>query len=203
MGIKVDSKAVLRNIQRIRERYDRKGATHVEVGVTDPEIAKYATFVEFGWVQRVTGKQSIFLSNAIGKPVPRREGGKPNFQAAAIKPGMALVNPPRPFLRGTMAAEAPKWRETAKKALQKTRDKEKALAILGRQAADDVRMTITSGGTSKEKFPERSSLTLELYRQRAEAKGRKGKSKGGGNFMTAKPLVLTGKLLNSIGYEVK
>ena len=64
-------------------------------------------------------------------------------------------------------------------------------------------MTISSGGTSKEKFPERSSLTLELYRQRAEAKGRKGKSKGGGNLMTAKPLVLTGKLLNSIGYEVK
>lgn len=100
-----------------------------------------------------------------------------------------------------MAAEAPKWRETAKKALHKTLDKEKALAILGRQAADDVRMTITSGGTSKEKFPERSSLTLELYRQRAESKGRK--SKGGGNLSTAKPLVLTGKLLNSIGYEVK
>ncbi len=147
------------------------------------------------------GEAVAFLSNAIGKPVPRREDGKPNFQAAAIKPGMALVNPPRPFLRGTMAAEAPKWRETAKKALHKTLDKEKALAILGRQAADDVRMTITSGGTSKEKFPERSSLTLELYRQRAESKGRK--SKGGGNLSTAKPLVLTGKLLNSIGYEVK
>ena len=197
MGMKLNAAELTARLGKRYAGLVNPGVNHVEVGVADASIAPYATYVEYGWVQRVTGKQSLFLSNAIGKPVPRREDGKPNFQAAAIKPGVALVNPPRPFLRGTMAAEAPKWRETAKKALHK----EKALAILGRQAADDVRMTITSGGTSKEKFPERASLTLELYRQKAESKGRK--SKGGGNLMTAKPLVLTGKLLNSIGYEVK
>jgi hypothetical protein len=201
MGMKLNAAGLTARLGKRYAGLVNPGVSHVEVGVADASIAPYATYVEYGWVQRVTGKQSLFLSNAIGKPVPRREDGKPNFQAAAIKPGMALVNPPRPFLRGTMAAEAPKWRETAKKALHKTLDKEKALAILGRQAADDVRMTITSGGTSKEKFPERSSLTMELYRQKAEAKGRKGK--GGGNLTTAKPLVLTGKLMNSIGFQVK
>jgi hypothetical protein len=201
MGMKLNAGELKARLGKRYAGLVNPGVSHVEVGVADASIASYATYVEYGWVQRVTGKQSLFLSNAIGKPVPRREDGKPNFQAAAIKPGMALVNPPRPFLRDTMAAEAPKWRKTAKKALHKTLDKERALAILGRQAADDVRMTITSGGTSKEKFPERSSLTLELYRQKAEAKGRKGK--GGGNLTTAKPLVLTGKLLNSIGFEVK
>jgi hypothetical protein len=201
MGMKLNAAGLTARLGKRYAGLVNPGVSHVEVGVADASIAPYATYVEYGWVQRVTGKQSLFLSNAIGKPVPRREDGKPNFQAAAIKPGMALVNPPRPFLRGTMAAEAPKWRETAKKALHKTLDKEKALAILGRQAADDVRMTITSGGTSKGKFPERASLTMELYRQKAEAKGRKGK--GGGNLTTAKPLVLTGKLMNSIGFQVK
>ena len=66
-----------------------------------------------------------------------------------------------------MAAEAPKWRETAKKALHKTLDKEKALAILGRQAADDVRMTITSGGTSKE-----SSQSARRSRWSSTGRGR-------------------------------
>ena len=202
MGMKLNAAGLTARLGKRYAGLVNPGVSHVEVGVADASIAPYATYVEYGWVQRVTGKQSLFLSNAIGKPVPRREDGKPNFQAAAIKPGMALVNPPRPFLRGTMAAEAPKWRETAKKALHKTLDKEKALAILGRQAADDVRMTITSGGTSKETFPERSPLTMALYKPLNKSRGKKG-GRGAGNVSTSKPLVLTGKLMNSIGFELK
>ena len=173
---------------RLRKRYARytdPSVNSVEVGVTDASVAPYAAYVEYGWVQRVTPKQAAYLNHQLGKHT--------------ISAGMALVNPPRPFLKGTMAAEAPKWRETAKKALHKTGDKAKALAILGQQAADDVRMTIKRGGTSKEMFPERAPLTMALYKQQSKGKGRKG----GGNATTSKPLVLTGKLLNSIGFEIK
>lgn len=187
MGMKLEDRGFQERLRKRWERYTDPGVSHVEVGVTDASVAPYAAYVEYGWVQRVTDKQAGYLNRQLGKHT--------------MKAGMALVNPPRPFLKGTMAAEAPKWRETAKKALQKTRDKEKALAILGTQAADDVRMTIKRGGTSKEKFPERAPLTMELYRQQSKGKGRKGN--GGGNASTTKPLVLTGKLLNSIGFEVK
>lgn len=205
MGIKVDSKAVLKNIQRIRERYDRKDATRVEVGVTDPEIAKYATYVEYGWAQRVTTKQSLYLSNAIGKPVPRGGDGKFAFDKAAIKPGTALVNPPRPFLRGTLAAEGGKWLKVLKASLKRGDAPMKALAVVGTIAQQDITETIARGGTSKEKFPERSELTMALLDQ--AQKGRKrpsGKNASGASASNrTQPLVLTGKLLNAIKFDVK
>lgn len=205
MGIKVDSKAVLKNIQRIRKRYDRKGASRVEVGVTDPEIAKYATYVEFGWAQRVTAKQSLYLSNAIGKPVPRGGDGKFAWDEAAIKPGTALVNPPRPFLRGTLAAEGKKWLKALKTTLKLGDAPMKALATVGVIAQQDITETIARGGTSKEKFPERSELTMAILDQ-----AQKGRKRPRGKNVSAtsatnrtQPLVLTGRLLNAIRFDVK
>ena len=73
MGMKLNAAGLT---VRLGKRYAglvNPGVSHVEVGVADASIAPYATYVEYGWVQRVTGKQSLFLSNAIGKPVPRRD----------------------------------------------------------------------------------------------------------------------------------
>lgn len=201
MGMKLEDRGFQERLRKRFQKITDPSVNSVEVGVTDANVAKYAAYVEYGWVQRVTGKQSLFLSNAIGKPVPYRENGKPNWKAAVIKPGMALVNPPRPFLRGTMAAEAPHWREVTKKAIHKYWDKKKALETLGRLAVDDVKMTIRNGGTSKERFPERSPLTMAIYKQEAKDKVRKGGGKA--NATTTQPLNYNGGLLNSIAFKMK
>ena len=172
--------------------------------MTDASIAEYAQYVEFGWVQRVTPKQSLFLSGAIGRPVPMGDRGQPDFANPAIKPGVALVNPPRPFLRGTLVAEQEKWKAVLKKALAGMKDPSTALAVLGTVAAQDVQATIASGGTSKEKFPERAPLTMELYA--AQSAGRKtgGKNHSSkASSATTQPMVLSGALLHSISFEVK
>ena len=66
-------------------------AQKVEVGIIDDaEVATYASYVEFGWVQRVTAKQAgWFIGQGVDHPP---------------KVGSALVNPARPFLRATAAA---------------------------------------------------------------------------------------------------
>lgn len=190
MGIKVSDSAVQKRMQQLLKRYSDANASRVEVGVTDASVAPYATFVEYGWAQRVTEKQQKwFRSQRIQNPP---------------KAGSALVNPPRPFLRGTMQAEGAKWRETLRKALTRTGNPRRALSILGIQASQDVKETIRNGGTRKEKFPERAPLTMELYAADAAGKFKKGKNRTAkANASTTKPLVLSGALLHSIGYEVK
>ena len=75
---------------------------------------------------------------------------------------------------------------------------ELALIRVGMVAAEDIRETIIKGGTSKQKFPKRSSLTMALYQ------ALKGDRKGsGGNSDTDKPLVLSGSLLNAITYKLE
>lgn len=156
MGIKVDADKVTQRLEGLAKQYGNRAAKVVEVGVTDASIAEYAQYVEFGWAQRVTPKQSLFLSGAIGRPVPLSNRGRPDFSKAAIKPGTALVNPPRPFLRGTLVAEQEKWKGVLKKALRGLQDPASALTVLGTVAAQDVQATIASGGTTKEKFQERA-----------------------------------------------
>ena len=75
MGMKLNAAGLTARLGKRYAGLVNPGVSHVEVGVADASIAPYATYVEYGWVQRVTGKQSLFLSNAIGKPVPRREDG--------------------------------------------------------------------------------------------------------------------------------
>lgn len=195
MGIKVNSGNVQAQLAKAVKKYDDSNAQKVEIGVMDASIAEYAQYVEFGWAQSVTAKQQWWFRGQRIKHPP--------------KAGAALVAQPRPFLRGTLAAEQGKWRETLRKALHKYQNSAAALAVLGAIAVQDVQQTITDGGTSKEKFPERSALTMELLAvQSAKATGKgKGKKKKGvsskSNSTTTKPLVLSGKLLNSIGFEVK
>lgn len=204
MGIKVDAGKVTQRLEGLAKQYGNRAAKVVEVGVTDASIAEYAQYVEFGWVQRVTPKQSLFLSGAIGRPVPLSDRGRPDFSKAAIKPGTALVNPPRPFLRGTLVAEQEKWKGVLKKALQGLQDPASALTVLGTVAAQDVQATIASGGTTKEKFQERAPLTMELYAAQSAGRktgGKKHSSKA--SSATTQPMVLSGALLHSIAFEVK
>lgn len=163
------------------------GKKKVVVGIFNREIAQYAVYVEYGWVQRTTVKQAAFLNWVLGR----------NFENG-IKPGIALVNPPRPFLGGTFLAEHDNWKKILKNDLKRNRDPEKALTLVGQKAAEDVRQTIIKGGTSDEKFPSRSPLTLALLQ--AQSAGHRVSKPSA--TATDKPLQLSGALLNSIAFEV-
>lgn len=162
-------------------------ATNVHIGIIDDaEIATYAAYQEYGWVQRVTQKQSNWFSRQGIRNPP--------------KAGASLVSPPRPFLRGTLKAENKKWLRVYENAIKAygVLDASKALNAVGMIASDDVRQTLINGGTSLEQFEGRADLTMALYGLQASGK----QTDGTGNIQGEKPLVKTGALLNSIGYQL-
>ena len=185
MGIKVvkTSSEQLKKLDKLKGIGKKK----VVVGIFDREIAQYAVYVEYGWVQRTTVKQAAFLNWVLG-----------GYAKAGIKPGIALVNPPRPFLGGTFLAEHDNWKKILQNALKRDWDPEKALTLVGQKAAEDVRQTIIKGGTSDEEFPRRSPLTLALL----QAQSTSHKASTPSATATDKPLQLSGALLNSITFEV-
>ena len=179
------SKELEERILKLAKRYDTSKRHHAKVGISDSEIATYASYVEFGWTQTVTLAQSAYLR-------AHTNGGGP-------KPGAVLHNPPRPIFRGTFSAEHSKWAKAITKAL-KTSDELTALKTAGLIAQSDLKATIANGGTTKQKFSPRSDLTMKLYANKAH--GHKTNSTPG-NTKTRKPLVLTGAMLNAIGVELE
>lgn len=187
MGVKI----VRSNVagQKIADRIKALKNRTVQVGVLDPNIARYATYVEYGWVQRATEKQARYLNAARGK-----------FATRHVKAGTALVNPPRPFLRSTFEAEYPKWQRLLRNHLKKDWNVTNALVTVGERAANDIKATIRNGGTSKEQFDRRAPLTMELLKADAARKG--VKSEKGSASATDKPLQVSGALLHNIGLKV-
>lgn len=166
----------------------------VVVGIWgNPEIATYATYNEFGWVQRVTGRQAGYLNFHYGLD---------------LKPGYTLQSPPRPFMRATAAAKQKKWTKTLKAGIQHygLTNIYKALAATGRIAQIDIQQTIQNNGVvGGEAFPDRSPMTLEIYavKDALTASGRKRKIESDSGTGRDKALFLSGTLLQSIGYEIK
>lgn len=163
------------------------GAKEVEVGIIDDaEIATYGSFVEYGWVQRVTAKQARwFIRQGVEHPP---------------KTGSSLVNPARPFMRATVAACSKEWAELFARVVKKQglENIETALNLVGMQASADIRQTLVDGGTKLDTFDRRAGLTMELYERETDGHA----SDGTGNLNTDKPLVKTGSLLNAIGYQL-
>lgn len=165
---------------------DLKTKPRIEVGVIDdPEIATYGAYQEFGWVQRVTAKQARWFSRqGLGKYAPHV--------------GSSLVLPPRPFMRGTLQAKTAEWEKTASRAIMATHSVSKGLQILGMTVVSDIKKTLVRGGTGAETFEERRPLTMRLYANQAAGH----RTDGTGNISVKKPLVKTGALLNSIGFQL-
>ena len=69
----------------------------------------------------------------------------------------------------------------------------------------DVQETIKNNGTDKQKFPDRSPLTKELYEGKfsTTSSGRKRKIESDSGAGRDKALFLSGTLLQSIRYEIK
>lgn len=161
-------------------------AEHVEVGITDPTIATYASYVEYGWVQRVTDKQAYWFAMQGLKNPPQV--------------GSSLVNPPRPFFRSTLANKSNEWEAVFTAGVQRygVLNLAPVLNLVGMQASSDIKETIISGRVGSESFEERSELTMQLY----ASEGAGHKQDGSGNISVTKPLVKTGAMLNAIGYQL-
>lgn len=177
--------------------------TAFKVGIIDdPEVATYAAYNEFGWVQRVTPKQSVYLSGRLNYSVKKN-----GFANAPIKPGMTLSSPPRPFLRGTADAKKEEWSDLIAQGIKTigVQQLPKIIELVARQAQVDVQETIKNNGTDKQKFPDRSPLTKELYEGKfsTTSSGRKRKIESDSGAGRDKALLLSGTLLQSIGYEIK
>lgn len=180
-----------------------KSKISFKVGIIDdPEVATYAAYNEFGWVQQVTRKQSAFLSGVLGYDVKSR-----GFENAPFKPGNTLSSPPRPFLRSTASAKKEEWRDTIAEGISTLGIKAlpQIIELTARQAQVDVQETIKNNGTDKEKFPARSPVTLELYRAMhgTTAKGNARSFESDSGAGREQALLLSGTLLQSIGYEIK
>nr|DAO35467.1 MAG TPA: virion morphogenesis protein [Caudoviricetes sp.] len=194
MGVDMATVSTVRlntkGLDAIIDSFNGKPVSRVLVGIgsNHKDVQEYATYVEYGWVQRVTEKQQWWFRGQGIKDPP--------------KAGAALVSQPRPFLRGTLMAEASNWAKGFAASLRESRDIHRSLVELGTQAMQDVQDTIRRGGTRNGQFPERKNLTMELY---AADAARHKVSKGASaisNSSTRQPLTLSGALQNSIAFQV-
>ena len=170
------------------KRYVHVGINSAEgvrpYGDGETNVASVAQYLEYGWVQRVTKKQSGWFFGVNG---------------LSVTPGSVLFMPPRPFLRSTLRHRADDWVEVFHNAFMRHQgDLELALAEVGMIAANDVQQTIVNAGIDGEQFPRRSPLTQKLY----EIYQQDHKTDGLGNLSGDKPLVSSGLLLASISYQL-
>ena len=161
----------------------------VAVGILNhPEVATYASYLEYGWAKRVTAKQAAYFRAILGDHAPKR--------------GSLLLCPPRPIFGASSRAYRNAWAKLLADELSAQsgrKDNERALAKVGMTMKRNIQETIAANGTREEKFSNRSALTLELLA--ASASGHKTDATGGSS--RAQALVRTGRLLNSIDFKVE
>lgn len=202
MGIKVETDHALR--QLLDQVSTAQGnVKSVLVGVTSKEGAQYptnaqgqkskvnlatvASFLHAGWVQRVTPKQSGYLGAAFG---------------VHVKPGNALVLPPRPFILAPFLADQNKIQKIIANRLQIRQGfpLQEALVAAGAVLAGDMQQGIKQGGFAGTKYEPRSPMTKEINAAKSSRKGKKAEASSG--YGRNEPLLVQGTLLNAINYEL-
>lgn len=190
----VTIKGDLTKFKELAQFCEKARKTAVKVHITDPDVATYANYLEWGWVQAVTPKQRNWFG----------------VQGFHLKEGAMLVNPPRPFFYGTVDANRERWLKTLHAAAEDLFHKSgynlttlnQALLRCGMLAAQDIRDTVINGQiTNGEKLERRSDLTMAMYAGAAE-RGRHKTDKTPNQTTTAKPMYKTGRLAASIGFDI-
>ena len=127
------------------------------VGITDPAVARYAAYQEYGWVQQVTPKQHAWLGAHAGLGQSPEARLSPCARAEAFH---ALY----------LLAKFRRWEQIVHNAprVMGITDTEKVLALVGAEAVSDIQMTIKAGGNEIETFEQRHPLTMAIYAQRAQ-----------------------------------
>lgn len=71
MGINITSNNAFKKLaDKLKAEKNKK----LEVGVMIPDVATYAMYLEYGWVQRVSGKQNAYLSGILDLPIHDKDG---------------------------------------------------------------------------------------------------------------------------------
>lgn len=193
----------LDNLKRIHKELEKAKDLAVKVGVAENavyagkksadgsplKVSEVATYLEFGWSQNVTLKQSRYFHI--------------NYDMG-LKKGTTLINPPRPIFRATASANESKWQKIGKNLCKDITDApyekiEQALRVIGQIAVQDVMETIRNGGTSQEKFAKRSGFTQELYKKQLQGHKTNGTPN---NMETDRPLTKQGWLMQSIKFDL-
>ena len=97
MGIKVNRNT---GVRKLAAEVGKVGAPYAEIGITDPEVATYATYNEYGWVQRTTKKQTgYFLRNfgimlKPGTPLSSRGRHRSTFRRRSETTARAVRSSP-------------------------------------------------------------------------------------------------------------
>lgn len=183
MGISIKSNGAF---EQLRKKLTAEKGKKVEIGFFDPEKATIAMYLEYGWMQRITPKQAGYFKGA---------------HKVNLKVGNTLYMPPRPFIRGTFEAKHKEWIELAQKVFKNRLDVNATLEILGNRAVEDIQASILKGGTGKEQFAPRSSLTMALI-ESSLAKGKHKTDETPNTSQTTKPLQRSGSLFPALTYRM-
>lgn len=191
MGIKITDHGIFNDLKKSAVLNKN---THAEIGIMMPDIATIGMYLEYGWDQRVTAKQNVYLSSVLGLPINNW------IQNFAI-----LHLPPRPFMRATFAEKNKEWKRVFESQFKKTHDVKIALEAMCITASSDIRTTIRNNGTASNPFPKRSPLTMAMLDAMGETEKAKRQQKGQAavsNTTTDKALMRTGVLEKSITYKI-
>lgn len=171
----------------------RMGGGEVSVGflanATYPDgtpVAAVAFWNEFG-TSREVAEGEVTLNRSINESTGEfnRKGrfvkkSKANFSTTHKRKAHTITVPPRPFFRTMIAKESPNWAKTlGKLAVTYNYDGSKTLAAMGEDIKGALQQSINEFST-----PELAASTV--------------RNKG-----SAKPLIHTSHMVNSVDYEVK
>lgn len=192
----------LTNTERLLKEVDKvkklKATVGVDAGAVESNglpTSELALYLEYGWVQRVTPKQTGF------------------FWAHGLNVRNTLTLPPRPTFAHTAALNHKKWEKLGAKlltnknfALNPMAVALNALDLVCQVAQGDIQETITTNGHGT--FAPRSPLTVAMYsapywgRTGGEVRNKKNTS-AKNTSMNSKALVYKGDFLRSITYEIE
>ena len=182
----------LAQVQKLEAKVGVDAGAVEHNGTPTSEIALY---LEYGWVQRVTAKQTGF------------------FWSHGLNVRNTLNMPPRPTFAYTAKRNHDKWEKLGAKVLGSSAFVLKPLATALRAlntvclvAQSDVQETITTNGHGS--FAPRAPLTIAMYsggywsRTGGEVRSKQNAS-AKNTSMSTKALVYKGDFLRSITYEIK
>ena len=197
-SVKMDTSNTDRLLKELAQVQKLEAKVGVDAGAVEHNgtpTSEIALYLEYGWVQRVTAKQTGF------------------FWGHGLNVRNTLNMPPRPTFAYTAKRNHDKWEKLGAKVLGSSEFALKPLATAIRAlntvclvAQSDVQETITTNGHGS--FAPRAPLTIAMYSggywSNASGEVRNKRNVSAKNTsMNTKALVYKGDFLRSITYEIK
>lgn len=187
------------NLKAFGEKLREKPKVTAVVGVVNtgsgnPSLTQIMEWLNFGWVQAVTPKQSAYfhLNHGIN-----------------LKVGNSLVLPPRPFFTGVFYEKREALLEHLKTYLKQGISPRDAVLRVAREMQDAAQAAIAQGHTETMDFARLAPMTMELKAQKAatdlDKKGRKKRRDSTGFALSDRPFASDGarQMRDAIKYELK